>query len=88
MTGGNYNARDGRCDCDVERAVRQQDRATELLQRAQDATEQADIDRFTKLAGNIQSAADRSLAQANAGQADAVAIMVTGFALLIVFKLI
>ena len=72
----------------AERAARQRDRATELLQRAQDATEQADIDRFTKLAGNIQSAADRSLAQADAGQAEAVTIMVTGFALLIVFKLI
>lgn len=72
----------------AERAARQQERATELLQRAQDATEQADIDRFTKLADNIQAAAEKSLVLAETGQADATTIMLTGFLLLLLFKLV
>jgi ABC-type proline/glycine betaine transport system ATPase subunit len=72
----------------LERAARQQNRAAELLQRARDSTEQTDIDRFTKIAENIKSAAETSIAQAEAGQAEAIPIMVSGFALLIVLKLI
>ena len=50
----------------LERAARQQNRAAELLQRARDSTEQTDIDRFTKIAENIKSAAETSIAQAEA----------------------
>ena len=71
-----------------ERAERQLARAEELRQRAADATEQADIERFTKLAENIQKAADSSLEQAAAAQAEASSIMLTGLALLLVFKLV
>ncbi|MDE0345230.1 MAG: proline/glycine betaine ABC transporter permease, partial [Boseongicola sp.] len=70
------------------RAERQLARAEQLRQRAADATEQADIERFTKLAENIQKAADSSLQQAAAAQAEASSIMLTGLALLLVFKLI
>ena len=70
-----------------ERAERQLARAEQLRQRAADATEQADIERFTKLAENIQKAADSSLEQAAAAQAEASSIMLTGLALLLVFKL-
>ncbi|NKB28227.1 MAG: ABC transporter permease subunit [Rhodobacteraceae bacterium] len=72
----------------AERAERQLARANELLQRAADATEQADIDRFTKLAANIQKAADTSLENAAAAQAEAGSILFMGLALLLVFKLI
>ena len=59
----------------LERAARQQNRAAELLQRARDSTEQTDIDRFTKIAENIKSAAETSIAQAEAGQAEAIPMM-------------
>ncbi len=72
----------------AERAARQQDRANELLARAADATEKADIDRFNKLAANIQKAADASLAKAQAAQSEALGIMVTGLLMLLVFKLV
>ena len=70
------------------RAERQQERADQLMQRANDATEQADIDRFTKLAENIQKAADSSFEKAQAAQAEAFGIMLTGLILLLVFKAI
>ncbi|MEX0284601.1 MAG: ABC transporter permease [Paracoccaceae bacterium] len=69
-----------------ERAERQGTRAQELLDRAAAATEQADVDRFTKLAENIQKAADNSLAQAQAAQSEAFGIAVTGIILLLLFK--
>ncbi len=72
----------------AERAARQQERANELTQRAADATEKADIDRFTKLAENIQKAADTSFEKAQAAQAEAVSILVTGLLMLLVFKLV
>ncbi|WP_104020537.1 ABC transporter permease [Roseovarius nitratireducens] len=72
----------------AERAARQQERAQELMQRANEATEQADIDGFTKLAENIQKAADSSFEKAEAAQAEALGIMLTGLVLLTVFKLI
>ncbi len=71
----------------AERAARQGARAQELMDKATAATEQADIDRFTKLAANIQSAADKSLAQAEATQSEAFRIMITGVLLLLLFKL-
>lgn len=72
----------------AERAARQGARAQELMDRANAATEQADIDRFTKLAANIQKAADNSMAQADAAQSEALSIMLTGLFLLLVFKVI
>ncbi len=69
-----------------ERAERQGTRAQELLDRAAAAAEQADIDRFTKLAANIQKAADKSLAQAEAAQSEALGIAITGLLLLLFFK--
>ena len=71
-----------------ERAARQSARAQELLDKAAAATEQADVDRFTKLANNIQAAADKSMVQAEAAQAEAFGIMMTGFLLLLIFKLV
>lgn len=72
----------------AERAARQQERADELMQRAAEAAEQADIDRFTKLAENIQKAADASLAQAQDAQSEAFGIMLTGLILLLAIKLV
>lgn len=72
----------------ADRAARQQARAEELMQRANEATEQADVDRFTKLAENIQKAADASFERAEAAQAEALGIMLTGLVLLAVFKII
>lgn len=71
-----------------ERAERQIARSEELLQRAADATEQADVDRFTKLAENIGKAAQNTLEQAEAAQAESTAIMLTGLAILAVIKLV
>lgn len=70
-----------------ERAARQQARADELLQRAAEATSHADIERFTKLAGNIGRAAAKSLEQASAAQSEASGILLTGLFLLLIFKL-
>lgn len=72
----------------AERAERQATRAQELLDRAAAATEQADIDRFTKLAGNIQAAADKSLEQASSMQSEATGIMLSGLVMLAIFKLV
>ena len=72
----------------AERAARQGARAQELLDKAAAATEQADIDRFNKLASNIQAAADKSMEQATAAQSEAFGIMLTGFLLLLFFKLV
>ena len=72
----------------AERAERQQTRANELLERAAAATEQADIDRFTRLAENIQKAADSSFEKAAAAQSEALGIMLTGLLMLLVFKLV
>ena len=71
-----------------DRAARQQERANELMQRATDATEASDVSRFTQLAENIQKAADRTIEQANAAQAEATGIMVTGLVILAIVKLI
>ena len=70
----------------LERAERQQARVQQMLDRASAATEQADIDRFTTLAANLQKAADNSFAQANAMQAEAPMIFITGLFLLVIVK--
>ncbi|MBO9447263.1 ABC transporter permease subunit [Ruegeria sp. R14_0] len=72
----------------AERAERQQARANELLERAAAATEKADIDRFNKLAANIQKAADASLERAAAAQSESLGIMITGLLMLLVFKVV
>tara|TARA_B110001450_G_scaffold123022_1_gene115919 strand:+ start:2808 stop:4397 length:1590 start_codon:yes stop_codon:yes gene_type:complete len=72
----------------AERAERQQARAQDMLDRAAAATERADIDRFNKLASNLQSTADMTLEQAAAAQGEAFGIMLTGIILLLVFKLL
>ncbi|MEI4196310.1 ABC transporter permease [Roseovarius sp. E0-M6] len=72
----------------MDRAARQQDRADELMQRATEATEQADVDRFTKLAENIGKAAEGTMQKAQAAQAEAMGIMITGLIMLAAFKVI
>ncbi|WP_397543342.1 ABC transporter permease subunit [Roseovarius salis] len=71
----------------AERAAKQQDRADEFLDRAAAAREAGeDPSRFETLAENISKAAQDSLAKAEAAQAEAMGIMLTGLVLLIVFK--
>lgn len=72
----------------AERAERQSSRAQDMLDKAAAATEQADIDRFTKLAENLQNTANKTLTQADAAQAEAFGIMLTGIILLLFFKAI
>jgi glycine betaine/proline transport system permease protein len=72
----------------AERGARQAARAQELLDRAAAATEKADVDRFNKLAENIQKAADTSFAKAELAQADAWGIIAVGIGMLILFKLL
>ncbi len=72
----------------VDRAERQQARVQDMLDRAAAATESADIERFNQLAANLQKAADNSAAQAEAAQSGALSIMLTGLALLAIFKLL
>lgn len=72
----------------AERAARQQERAQELFQRAKGASEQADVDRFTKLAENISKAANNSLEQAAAAQAESSGIMVSGLIVLALVKIV
>ena len=71
----------------AERAARQQSRAQDMLDKAAAATEQADIDRFAKLGENLTNTANKTMAQADAAQAEATGIMLTGVALLLLFKL-
>ena len=72
----------------AERAERQPARAQDMLDKAAAATEQADIDRFNKLASNLQAPPDRALRKPQLRQAEAFGIMLTGLVLLLVFKLI
>ena len=71
-----------------ERAERQASRAQDMLDKAAASTDEAGIDRFEKLASNLQASADKSFAQAEAAQAEAFGIMLTGLFLLFAFKLI
>lgn len=72
----------------AERAARQAERAQDLRDRAAQAGDQPDIDRFSQLAANIQSAADSSLAKAEAAQSEAMGILLTGLVLLLIVKLV
>lgn len=72
----------------LDRAATQQARADELLQRAKDATETADIERFTKLSENIARAAELSLERATAAQAEASSILMGGLIILLIVKTI
>lgn len=72
----------------ADRADRQRARSDELFDRAAQATEQADIDRFTKLAENIRLASDKTMEQSVAASADALSIMIFGIGLLVFFKLV
>ncbi|MBC6407346.1 MAG: ABC transporter permease subunit [Rhodobacteraceae bacterium] len=72
----------------LERAAGQQARAQEFLERAAAATDQADIDRFNVMATNLGTAADNTMAQAEAAQAQAFGIMITGVVMLVLFKVI
>ena len=72
----------------LDRAATQQARADELLQRAKDATEAADVERFTKLSDNIARAAEISLERAAQAQAEASSILIGGLFILIIVKLI
>jgi len=71
----------------AERAALQADRARDLRDRAAEASDQADIDRFSTLAANIQKAADSSLAKAQAAQSEAIGILITGLVFLLLVKL-
>ena len=72
----------------AERAARQQARAQDMLDKAATAVKQADINRFNKLADNLTESANKSMALADAALAEASSIMLTGVALLLVFKVI
>ncbi len=72
----------------LDRANRQMTRADELFQRAAEATVQADIDRFTKLASNIKRAAESSFEKAQEAQSEAVGILIGGLVLFVLVKLI
>jgi len=70
----------------AERSARQASRAQDMLDKAAAATEQADIDRFEKLATNLQATASKSMAKADAAQAESLSILLTGLVLLLIFK--
>ncbi len=72
----------------LERAASQAETMQRRLDQAAAATEQADIDRFTKLADNMQRAIDTNMERVAAAQAEATGIMITGLIMLLVFKLI
>lgn len=72
----------------LERAAGQAETMQRRLDQAAAATDQADIDRFTRLADNMQRAIDTNMERVEAAQAEATGIMLTGIAMLVVFKLI
>lgn len=72
----------------IERAARQQARADELMSRAAEAADDAGVERFTRLAENIQKAADASLETARQAQSEAAGIMMTGIAVLLFVKIV
>lgn len=72
----------------LERAEKQQARADELMERARNATETTDVDRFTTLANNIGRAAQASLDRATEAQSGAAAILIGGLVLLLVIKVV
>lgn len=73
----------------AERAVRQAERAAEFQARAEAASAAGeDPSRFEKMAVNIEKAAEASRSGAEAAQAEALGIVLTGLSLLVVFKLV
>ena len=70
----------------LERAAQQAEMMQKRLDQAAAATEQADIDRFNKLADNMQRAIDTNMERVEQAQAEATGIMVTGIILLLVLK--
>jgi len=70
----------------LARAEQQQNRADELLGRANAATDAADVERFTTLSENIARAAQTSLDRAAAAQGEAASILMAGLALLFAIK--
>ncbi len=72
-----------------ERAESQLARAQDFAERAAQATAAGeDPSRFETLAGNMTKAAERSQAAADAANAEAVTILITGLVLLVAFKLL
>ncbi|MEO0820395.1 MAG: ABC transporter permease subunit [Pseudomonadota bacterium] len=72
-----------------EQAEKQSARAAEFLERAEAARAAGeDPSRFERLASNIGTAAERSLAQGQAAASEATGILLTGLGLLLVFKLL
>jgi glycine betaine/proline transport system permease protein len=72
----------------LERAASQAETMQRRLDQAAAATEQADIDRFNKLADNMQRAIDSNMEKVELAQAEATGIMVTGLVMLLIFKLV
>ena len=73
----------------TERAQAQSERSQQFLERAEQARAAGeDPSRFETLAANMNRAAERSQEAANAANAEATSILLTGLALLLVFKLI
>ncbi|WP_300064589.1 proline/glycine betaine ABC transporter permease [uncultured Roseobacter sp.] len=72
----------------LERAASQAETMQRRLDQAAAATEQADIDRFTKLAENMQRAIDTNMERVELAQAEATGIMITGLIMLLVFKIL
>ncbi len=72
-----------------DRAAAQLERAKDFLERAEQArTAGEDPSRFETLAANMTKAAERSQQAADAANADAFSILITGLVLLVVFKLV
>ncbi|MEM9343738.1 MAG: ABC transporter permease subunit [Pseudomonadota bacterium] len=71
-----------------EREQGQLERSQELLQRANEATEASDVERFTRLSENIGRAAEATLERAAAAQAEASTILMWGLGLMLVIKLV
>ncbi len=72
----------------MERAAKQAETMQKRLDQAAQATEQVDIDRFTKLADNMQRAIDTNMEKGERAQAEATGIMITGIVMLLIFKAI
>ena len=73
----------------LDRAETQAARAAEFLERAEAAKVAGeDPARFEKLAANLTKAAEDSFAQGQAASSEAMGILVTGLALLVIVKLV
>ncbi len=74
---------------DLEKAERQRERAANFLDRAEQARQAGeDPARFETLAGNLQKAAEKSQAAADAAQAEGLTILVFGLAILLGLKVV